>query len=49
MIPSALNKYSNYGPLCVVVIYFDILEECTGLIAVDAEVIWRKKCVGHIW
>jgi hypothetical protein len=26
----------------------DILEECTGLIEVDAKVIWGKKCVGHI-
>jgi hypothetical protein len=41
--------------MCVVVKCFDILEEFTasifketGLIEVDATVIWRKKCVGYI-
>jgi len=55
MTPSELNKYSNNGLLCVVVKCFDILEELiasifkvTGLIEVDATVIWRKKCVGYI-
>jgi len=55
MIPSELNKYSNDGLLCVVVKCFDISEEftasifkVTGLIEVDATVIWRKKCVGYV-
>jgi hypothetical protein len=55
MIPSELHKYSYDGLLCVVVKCSDILEEftasifkVTGLIEVDATVIWRKKCVGYI-
>jgi len=55
MAPSELNKYSNDDLLCVAVKCFDISEELiasifnvTGLIELDATVIWRKKCVGYI-